>query len=730
MSAGGIRACRRRRVGCPRRVDPECERQGAGIMQRRRLLGVSRAGGPRPDRAAGTTSRIGLEALEPRQLLAVTATGSLPDISVAAGTDPAVVPTDGLFAVTGVDVQGTVVRMATQAGAGSSYRDLFIELFDTAIEGRSAAPVSTANFLDYVTSGRYDSSFFHRATDFAGDTGPARFLQGGGFFDRGPELPARERVGEIATDEPIALEWAADRPNVAGTIAYARTSDPNSATSGFFFNVTANPSFDDPGGGGRPANQYAVFGRVLGDGQAILDDYAALERFDGDGPSYGTFDTLPLAGDDATPIFDRLLSVRSATVVAAPQATVGLRVDSSDPDVVSARINADGAIELAYGTASGDAVVTVTGTDLSGDEAEVAFTVSVAAEPTDGDIIREIVLGGSGPTSLVATDADGTRSTYTWRGPGTATFSFTIADEPVVSGRRVTVSNAATLASIAFDGGSASSSLVVASAGGDGFVEVERIESVGALGRLTLSKVRVTAGVSLADGVAAVVLAGVGGVVDIGGTRVATATLGDVADAEVTLPAVGALKLSGVRDSTIALASTGTVVAGAVERATLTVTGNPRRVAFASLADATVQFPDAAGTLAVEVGSRITAVRVGRFIDSALLVGVAEGVDLPADGTEIAASSRLGAFTVTSRDPDAFAGSQVVAGAIGTAQLGLIAATPDAGSAVVARTAAVVSGRGPTRPFTIRKAEGIADVAEVLAASGVDADRLSVTAFG
>jgi hypothetical protein len=406
---------------------------------------------------------------------------------------------------------------------------------------------------------------------------------------------------------------------------------------------------------------------------------------------------------------------------------------------VSARINADGAIELAYGTAPGDAVVTVTGTDLSGEEAETTFTVSVAAEPTDGDIIREIVLGGSGPTSLVATDADGTRSTYTWRGPGTATFSFTIADEPVVSGRRVTVPNAATLASIAFDGGSGSSSLVVASAGGDGFVEVERIDSVGAVGRLTLSKVRVTDGVSLADGVAAVVLAGVGGVVDIGGTRVATATLGDVADAEVTLPAVGALTLSGVRDSTIALASTGTVVAGAVERATLTVTGNPRRVAFASLADATVQFPDAAGTLAVagsvtgsrvEVGSRVTAVRVGRFIDSALLVGVAEGVDLPADGTEIAASSRLGAFAVTSREPDAFAGSQVVAGAIGTAQLGLLAATPGAGSAVVARTAAVVSGRGPTRPFTIRKAEGIADVAEVLAASGVGADRLSVTAFG
>ncbi|HBB75155.1 MAG TPA: hypothetical protein DC048_11985, partial [Planctomycetaceae bacterium] len=130
--------------------------------------------------------RIGVEALEPRQLLAVTATGTLPDISVAAGTTPAVVPTAGLFAVTGVDVQGTVVRLATQAGAASSYRDLFIELFDTAVEGRSAAPISTENFLNYVTSGRYADSFFHRATDFAGDTGPARFLQGGGFFDRGP----------------------------------------------------------------------------------------------------------------------------------------------------------------------------------------------------------------------------------------------------------------------------------------------------------------------------------------------------------------------------------------------------------------------------------------------------------------------------------------------------------------------------------------------------------------
>lgn len=706
-------------------------------MQRRRLRGVSRAGGRRPDRIAGTTLRIGVESLESRRLLAVSVTGSLPAVSASPGAPPAVVSTDGLFAVTGVGVQGTVVRMATQAGATSSYRDLFIELFDTATEGRSAAPVSTANFLRYVTSGRYDNSFFHRATDFAGDVGPARFLQGGGYVDRGPG--AGSRVASVSPDEPIALEWAADRPNVAGTIAYARTSDPNSATGGFFFNVTANPMFDDPGVPGGATNRYAVFGRVLGDGQAILDEYAALERFDADGASDGPFGTLPLAGDASTNVFDRLVVVRSAGVVAAPQAAVGLRVESSAPEIVSARVNADGRIALDYGTQPGEAVVTVTGTDLSGDEAETTFTVSVAGSPTDGDVTRDVVLGGSGPTSLIATDADGTRSTYTWRGPGTATFRFGTADEPTVSGRRVTVPGQAALASIEFEGGTSSSSLVAVSSGGDGVVDVGRIDAVGAIGRLTLPRVRVGDGAGLADGVTAVVLAGVGGVVEIGGSRVGTVTLGEVADADVTLPSVATLKMTGVRDSSIALRSTGTILASAVERTTLAVEGSPRRIAFASLADSTVRIAETAGVLAVagavtgsrvEVGTGVNSVRVGTFVDSALLVGVAAGVDAPTEAADIEPTARLGTFAVTSRDADAFAGSQVAAGAIGTAQLGSLATGAGAQSFVVARTAAVVSGRGPSRPFTLRRVERVTDAAEQLAAAGVDAERLTITAFG
>ena len=201
------------------------------------------------------------EALESRHMMAIAVANALPDLVIAPGGTVAAIDTAAEFSVSGVTVLGAVVKMATQNGAGASVDSLFVELYDKAIATRSAAPISTANFLSYVNKGSYTSNFFHRATDFAGDVGPAKFLQGGGFTN----VPGSPNIGTVATTAPISLEWAADRPNVKGTIAYARTSELNSATSGFFFNVTDNPMFDGTG------NQYATFGRVIGGGQAILD---------------------------------------------------------------------------------------------------------------------------------------------------------------------------------------------------------------------------------------------------------------------------------------------------------------------------------------------------------------------------------------------------------------------------------------------------------------------------
>lgn len=315
------------------------------------------------------------EILEARRVQAIAVAGALPDLVVAPSAIPAPIDPAGTFAVSGVSLQGTVVRMAMQAGDAGTVRELFVELYDREVRSasgaleRSAAPVSTANFLSYVNRGRYDATFIHRATDFAGDTGPSRFLQGGG-FSIGPG-----GVANVPTDAPIALEWAADRPNAAGTLAYARTGDPNSATSGFFFNTVANDTFDAAG------NRYAVFGRVVGEGAAILAEAAALPRVDarGGNPSspFGTLPVSDLAGLTWDNLGQRLLLVRSAAVVAGAETAFGVAAVSSAPGVVDVRVDEAGRLQLFAGTAPGSATITVTGTDLSGLRADDSFTVWV-----------------------------------------------------------------------------------------------------------------------------------------------------------------------------------------------------------------------------------------------------------------------------------------------------------------------------------------------------------------
>ena len=358
------------------------------------------------------------EALESRHMMAIAVAGPLPDLIVAPGGAIAPIDTAAQFSVTGVTVQGTVVEMATQAGTGSSVRSLFLELYDQAIPGRSAAPISTANFLSYVNAGAYDSSIFHRATDFAGDAGPAKFLQGGGF------TADAEGWGNVATGSPINLEWAANRPNAQGTISYARTSDPNSATSGFFFNVVANPSFDTVG------NQYAAFGRVVGDGQAILDSYAAFRRVNASAvtPAFATLPVSSVDGITYQNLPDRLVTVLSAGVVASPATTFGLTATSSAPTIASVVVDAAGKLQLAVGQTRGTATITVTGTDLSGASIQDTFTVAVGVPGiTLADGVTAITSAQAQAVALVAA-AVGTvapSKTFTITNPGDVPLSIT-----------------------------------------------------------------------------------------------------------------------------------------------------------------------------------------------------------------------------------------------------------------------------------------------------------------
>ena len=105
------------------------------------------------------------------------------------------------------------------------------------------APITVANFKQYVKEGFYDNTIFHRII--------AGFMvQGGGMDTNG---------NQKATHAPIKLESNNGLSNTIGTVAMARTSDDNSATSQFFINVADNNFLDY----GVRDNGYAVFGKVI-----------------------------------------------------------------------------------------------------------------------------------------------------------------------------------------------------------------------------------------------------------------------------------------------------------------------------------------------------------------------------------------------------------------------------------------------------------------------------------
>jgi cyclophilin family peptidyl-prolyl cis-trans isomerase len=123
---------------------------------------------------------------------------------------------------------------------------------------REKAPITVDNFLKYVDAGYYNGLIFHRVID-------GFMIQGGGFDDQMRE----KRQGQA---DPIRNEASNGLSNQRGTIAMARTNDPNSATSQFFINLVDNARALDP----RPGSAgYAVFGKVV-DGMETVDKIAKV----------------------------------------------------------------------------------------------------------------------------------------------------------------------------------------------------------------------------------------------------------------------------------------------------------------------------------------------------------------------------------------------------------------------------------------------------------------------
>ena len=133
------------------------------------------------------------------------------------------------------------VRMVTSEGA----RELQLR--------PDVAPATVANFLEYARAGFFDGTIFHRVI-------PGFMIQGGGFTEDLSRKPTRE---------PIRNEARSTLPNLRGTIAMARTSSPDSATSQFFINLSDNDFLN----AGVRGPGYAVFGKVT-EGMGAVDAIA------------------------------------------------------------------------------------------------------------------------------------------------------------------------------------------------------------------------------------------------------------------------------------------------------------------------------------------------------------------------------------------------------------------------------------------------------------------------
>jgi peptidyl-prolyl cis-trans isomerase A (cyclophilin A) len=147
------------------------------------------------------------------------------------------------------------------------------------------APKTTANFLNYVKSGFYNGTIFHRVID-------GFMIQGGGFT---------ADLNQKPTNAPVVSEAQNGLKNNTYTIAMARTSDPDSATAQFFINVKDNVGLDYPNAMG---NGYTVFGKVIS-GTQTIDAIRKIPTMVAPAPRMGRMTGVP----------SKTVTIESATIL-------------------------------------------------------------------------------------------------------------------------------------------------------------------------------------------------------------------------------------------------------------------------------------------------------------------------------------------------------------------------------------------------------------------------------
>ena len=278
----------------------------------------------------------------------------------------------------------------SKVGIITSEGTVEVELFDR------AAPATVANFLRYVQADRYDNTVVHRSV-------PGFVVQAGGYryvsTDTGLALP------HIDTYPNVVNEFSPTRSNLRGTIAMAKLgSDPNSATSEFFFNLANNSSNLDNQNGG-----FTVFAQVISQGMTVVDGIAGLRYYDVGSP----FDTIPLKNitqSQTQILVQNLITINDVAIRSLGEQVSYSVVSNSNPDVVTPAI-VNGSLNFAFSaTAQGRSTVVVRATDRAGAMVDMPVNLrvgnlvpSIQAPTTTSFVVNQSkVLSG-----LSVSDADG-----------------------------------------------------------------------------------------------------------------------------------------------------------------------------------------------------------------------------------------------------------------------------------------------------------------------------------
>ena len=172
---------------------------------------------------------------------------------------PRLVTRSLMAALAAISLAAAAPAFAQKVRFTTSEGDIVVEL------DAAKAPKTVDNFMQYVKAGQYNGTVFHRVI--------ANFMiQGGGMTPDMKEKPTRA---------PIGLESKNGLTNQRGTVAMARTNDPNSATAQFFINVKDNDFLNQPQS--RDGNGYAVFGKVI-EGMDVVDKIRVVPTGPGDVP--------------------------------------------------------------------------------------------------------------------------------------------------------------------------------------------------------------------------------------------------------------------------------------------------------------------------------------------------------------------------------------------------------------------------------------------------------------